>query len=275
MAILPISSAIQTSNNVNFAGRGRKEPYGNPVPVDEVDYGYKASKLKAIPVAALMALSPSLLSASVPTNELENYMDISEPRTELFYEDGASSKAEVYNVEIKQKPNIPNTNILQSIMVREPFEDSYLINLISTDANNDNFEEVEIISFDKKTGSLKNRGMIFGVQMTDDDAYCQKYRDNGINYPSSQMYKPIGLRLSTDNLNDYTLPKDNWYDAMIRPLTIFTYKGPMGGNFDKLMRTIIGNKSNNNAICVVPDGRVTEETYKYMTTQYKKHHNLP
>lgn len=273
MAILPISSAIQTSNNVNFLGRGRKEASGNPVSVDEINYGYKSSKLKAVPLAALMALSPSLLSASVPTNELENYMDISEPRTELFQE-APIAPQDIYDAKIRQKPNIPNTKIIQSIMVQEPKYDSYLVNLISTDGNDGNYEEVEVMTFDKDTGELKHRGIIFGVQMTDDDAYAQLYRDNGINYQSSQMYKPIGLRLSITDLNDYTLPIDNWYNGMIRPTHEFIYKGPMGGNFDKLMRAVLGGKNNNKAIEIVPSGSVSEDTYTFMRTQYKKHHNL-
>ena len=274
MAILPISSAIQNSYSVNFSGRGRKDSNGSPVSVDEIDYGYKSSKLKAIPVAALMALSPSLLSASVPTNELENYMDISEPRTELFQEPPIAPQ-DIYDAKIRQKPNIPNTKIVQSIMVQEPKYDSYLVNLISTDNNDGNYEEVEVMTFDKNTGELKHRGIIFGVQMTDDDAYCQRYRDNGVNYQSSQMYKPIGLRLSTTDLDDYTLPIDNWYNGMIRPTYEFIYKGPMGGNFDKLMRVVLGAKSNNNAIEIVPNGSVSEDTYKIMRAKYKKHHNLP
>lgn len=272
MAILPVSSVKSSYGNINFGSKRQLSPHSQ----NENDYyDSTVSKLKTVPVALMMAMSPSLLNAGVPGEFDRSF----EPETMEMYEPASMSSPtspDAYNVEIRQKPNVDNAKILSSVLIEEKGYDPCLINLISTDDNIVDFEEVEILSYDKNTGNLKSRGIVFGVQTYSDEAYYKEFEKiDGIKAKYSQYYKPIGVKLPITNTNDYELIKVLSWKTGILDYANLKYAGEKGGDLDRYMRQILASPANNGALELFKNTlRPTEEAYNFMVQKYNKRHNI-
>lgn len=191
MSIMPVQSVNLNGKSVNFQGRNEEEE----IPVQS-NHSNRVP-LKAVPVIALIAMSPM---ANVPkgyaTEPKTNTIEMISPRTE----------------EVQQSKFIPlpaNFKIMKRVTI--PDSEGYVIdlNLISTDDDNSNYEEVEYKERAISSGNILQRGMVKAVTFIDNET------------PKQVHIEGIGLDLH--NLNNYapTLAPLGFYTPSPAAISIF------------------------------------------------------
>lgn len=176
MAIGPVSSVNFSSNynNISFEGRRNKK---------HAEYQrHSTSLIKAVPLAALIAMSPMVDISDAFAIEPNI------PKTEAV--------SGIHSIQQNEFVPLPaSCKVLKDVHIEHPGGGYMGFKLINTDGNTSNYEMVEFTNVGA-TGRILDRGILKAVSITPTDSGRDNVRLNGINLSKTELdnYAPqIGI----------------------------------------------------------------------------------
>src|SRR5574344_306349 len=227
MSIMPVQNVNLNGRSVSFQGRNNNE---DEMPMQS---HHNRMPMKAIPVIALIAMSPMTnVNKSYATEPNKNMIEMVEsPNTQ----------------QVKQSKFVPmpsNFKILKQVRLNVSEREFYDLNLISTDGNNKNYEEVEYKEYSLDGERVLKRGMLKAAT----------FFNNG----DGKDVELEGIELDKNNLDNYA------------PQGVF--RRFIGGSLIKeAFNTMVRLNSNNAVYCYkISQSYVSEGYYDDDLKTYKQ-----